>query len=158
MFKSRFQLQKGRHLLKADVFLFGFRRPQGGSTLRRSECSGQVNCPCAKVFAAGENACTAQKRRHALAPLLPGSFSSTHDTSPRTAYRSRRLFLQKSPLAHFVAAPFQTGPADAGLRFGRPPCGRPFSHFGGSELTAHTCQPPEGQFFLQRRRIFLINT
>ena len=27
-------------------------------------------------------------------------------------------FLQKSPLTHFVAAPFQTGPAIAGLRFG----------------------------------------
>ena len=29
-------------------------------------------------------------------------------------------FLQKSPLTHFVAAPFQTGPAIAGLRFGTP--------------------------------------
>ena len=26
-------------------------------------CSGQMNCPCAKVFAKGENTCTAQKRR-----------------------------------------------------------------------------------------------
>ena len=32
-------------------------------------CSGQMNCPCAKVFACGENACAAQKRRGPEGPL-----------------------------------------------------------------------------------------
>ena len=35
---------------KADVFLFGFRRPKGGSTLRHCTCSAEVNSACAKVL------------------------------------------------------------------------------------------------------------
>ena len=42
---------------------FGFRRSRTASTLRRFHCSGGVNPPCAEVFASGENARTAQKRR-----------------------------------------------------------------------------------------------
>ena len=45
------------------VLLFGFRCPEGSSTLRYFNCSGQVNCPYAKVLAFGQNACAAQTRR-----------------------------------------------------------------------------------------------
>ena len=41
--------QKERHDV-CGVFLFGFRRPEGGSTLRYFKCSGQMNCPCAEVL------------------------------------------------------------------------------------------------------------
>ena len=34
--------KKERHLLSADVFLFLFRRPKGGSTLQRSNCSAEA--------------------------------------------------------------------------------------------------------------------
>ena len=44
-----------------------------------------------------------------------GSSPVTRTTSPRTAYRSRRLFLQKSPLIHSVAASFQIEPAALGF-------------------------------------------
>ena len=46
----------------AAVFLFGFhsRWPLHPSVF---QCPGQMNCPSAKVFAAGENACTAHQRR-----------------------------------------------------------------------------------------------
>ena len=52
------------------VFLFGF-RSRCRSTLRYCKCSGQVNCPSAKVFAAGENACTAQSAAGQKAGLSP---------------------------------------------------------------------------------------
>ena len=39
-------------------------------------------------------------------------------SSSRTVYRSRRFFIQKSSLIHFVAPTLQTAPAYAGLRFG----------------------------------------
>ena len=44
-----------------------------------------------------------------------GSTPASRTTSPRTLYRSRRLFLQKSPLTHFVAAPLQIEPAALGF-------------------------------------------
>ena len=52
------------------VFLFGFRSRW---SLHPSVflCSGQVNCPSAKVFAAGENACTAQSAAGQKAGLSP---------------------------------------------------------------------------------------
>jgi len=54
--------KKERHD-KSHVVLFWFRRPVAAFTLRYLKCSGEVNSPCAKVFAKGENACTAHKRR-----------------------------------------------------------------------------------------------
>ena len=63
MFKSRFQLQKERHLLKADVFPFGFRRLKGGSTLRHFNAWGRQSRPCAEVLPCSENARTAQRHR-----------------------------------------------------------------------------------------------
>ena len=47
-----------------------------------------------------------------------GSTPLGSTTSPRTAYRSRRLFYKKSPLTHSVAAPFSNRTRCAGLRFG----------------------------------------
>lgn len=44
---------KERHGI-SRVFLLGF---------RHFKCSGQVNCPSAKAFSVGENACTARQRR-----------------------------------------------------------------------------------------------
>ena len=44
-------------------FCFGFRRLQGGSTLRYPNARGRQSRPCAKVLAYGQNACTPQKRR-----------------------------------------------------------------------------------------------
>ena len=46
---------------------------------------------------------------------VKGSNPSVSTTSPRTAYRSRRLFLQKSPLTHSVAVPFRIEPAALGF-------------------------------------------
>ena len=52
--------QKERHAAGVSFFL--------GSAAQREappfdlKCSGQVNCPCAKVLACGQNACTAQTR------------------------------------------------------------------------------------------------
>ena len=48
---------KKKHLL-CRCFFFGY--------LGNLKCSGQMNCPCAKVLAFGQNACTAQKRRPAV--------------------------------------------------------------------------------------------
>ena len=48
---------------------FGVSAAVAASTLRYFNCSGQINCPSAKVFACAENACTAQKRRPALGRL-----------------------------------------------------------------------------------------
>ena len=39
--------QKERHLLSADVFLFGFRPPKSAETLRNFNASGRQSCPCA---------------------------------------------------------------------------------------------------------------
>ena len=54
---------KKKDMTMCHVFLFGFRPPEAASSLRYFKCSGQMNCPCAKVFTYGENACTAQTRR-----------------------------------------------------------------------------------------------
>ena len=55
-------------------------------------------------------------------------------------------FLQKSPLTYFVAAPFQTGPAAAGLRFGMPPCGRIWFAKSASFLWTPPARGPVGCF------------
>ena len=39
-------------------------------------CSGEMNSPCAKVFACGENACTAHSRRPARRPASARSYIS----------------------------------------------------------------------------------
>ena len=51
--KAQFDALENRHGI-SRVFLFGF---------RHFKCSGQVNCPSAKAFSVGENACTARQRR-----------------------------------------------------------------------------------------------
>ena len=53
-FKSGCHLHKNNHTVRCGYF-YGI--------LGYFKCSGQVNCPCAKVFACGENACTAHSRR-----------------------------------------------------------------------------------------------
>ena len=60
---------KKKDMTVGHVFLFGFR--SRCSTPRYFKCSGQVNCPSAKVFAAGENACTAQSAAGQKAGLSP---------------------------------------------------------------------------------------
>ena len=49
MFKSRFQLQMERHLLKADVFPVGFRRPQGDLPFK-SRKQGERDAECKAAF------------------------------------------------------------------------------------------------------------
>ena len=58
-------------------------------------CSGQMNCPSAKVFASGENTCTAHQRRRSedrsdisIAQILTVPF-----TSEQVLYRLLRLIL-----------------------------------------------------------------
>ena len=67
---SPFRRTKKKDMTVGHVFLFGF-RSRCRSTLRYCKCSGQVNCPSAKVFAAGENACTAQSAAGQKAGLSP---------------------------------------------------------------------------------------
>ena len=67
-FEPRHLLQNKRTAERLS-FCFGFRRPPGGSTLRNCTCSGQVNCPCAKVLPYGQNACAAQTRRRPGGPV-----------------------------------------------------------------------------------------
>ena len=59
---SPFRRTKKKDMTVGHVFLFGFRSRW---SLHPSvfQCSGQVNCPSAKVFASGENTCTAHQRR-----------------------------------------------------------------------------------------------
>lgn len=45
---------KKKDICEADVFLFGFRRPKGGSTLRHCTCSAEVNSACAEVLPAAK--------------------------------------------------------------------------------------------------------
>lgn len=45
---------------------FGASVAETAATLRDFKCSGQMNCPTAKVFAWVENACTAQMGRPAI--------------------------------------------------------------------------------------------
>ena len=69
---------KKKDMTIGHVFLFGFRPPEAASTLRYFKCSGQMNCPCAKVFTCGK---TLVRRRRAAppcgAPFRATSFSST---------------------------------------------------------------------------------
>ena len=67
---SPFRRTKKKDMTVGHVFLFGFRSRW---SLHPSvfQCSGQVNCPSAKVFAAGENACTAQSAAGQKAGLSP---------------------------------------------------------------------------------------
>ena len=66
------------------------------------KCSGEINSPCAKVFAAGENACTARTRR----PAVRGPNQCPHLFLQCTAHRSKRYALapvfQKAMHAHIL--------------------------------------------------------
>ena len=66
------------------------------------KCSGEMNSPCAKVFAAGENACTARTRR----PAVRGPNQCPHLFLQCTAHRSKRYALapvfQKTMHAHIL--------------------------------------------------------
>ena len=101
---------KKKDMTAGHVFLFGFRSRW---SLHPSvfQCSGQVNGPSAKVFAAGENACTAHQRRRPEGRLGGISVHSAKKTSSVRA----------------AAPPFQLRPAIAGLAVGVPPCGRHIS-------------------------------
>ena len=61
--RLRGQLHRAQtpHLLPARPA----KSPTSRGPLSDFTCSGQMNCPCAKVFASGENACTALPRRPA---------------------------------------------------------------------------------------------
>ncbi len=61
-FDSRQPHQKERHDLWSCLS-FCLPATEGGLHPSVFQCSGQINCPCAKVFTCGENACTAQTRR-----------------------------------------------------------------------------------------------
>ena len=126
-FESLRAYQKERHAEKR-VFLFGFRRLKGGSTLRAQNAWVGKAAP-AQFPAAGRDF----TRHSARGPEgLLGSVSSNglkdenidfngffqlvaSDMSLATSFF---ISLQNSSRAHSVAPRFQTGPAVAGLRFG----------------------------------------
>ena len=116
--------QKERHLLSADVFLFGLRPPKAASALRyfnawrkhpqgvrhirRAEAANgcAVNPTCAKVFACGENACTAQKRRGPERPLggTPVNRAKAEKIDFNRPFQSRRKrHTACDELFHFIA-------------------------------------------------------
>ena len=55
--------QKERHDQQVMSFFLGSAGQKPAPPSGDFKCSGEMNSPCAKVFAKGENACTAQKRR-----------------------------------------------------------------------------------------------
>ena len=107
-FEPRHLLQNKR-TAKRLSFCFGFRRPAGGSTLRNFTCSGQVNCPCAKVLPCGQNACAA----HDAPPARRAG-----ERSGRGYGSGRVLFLcwvfpfdRRNPSPHVILRPEAEGSA-----------------------------------------------
>ena len=88
----------GRHIVRSDFFA-----KVASHSFCRSSFPNRTRCRWASIR---------------LFILIGAPFLSMLPTSLRTAYRSQRLFLQKSLLTHSVAAPFRIEPAIAGLRFG----------------------------------------
>ena len=86
------------------------------------KCSGEVNSPCAKVFACGKNACTRLPapplRRHKIrsAPFLPAAKTSLRSLAPPPPRRPTALGSSGAP---------KMGPRGAGRQEkAKPPDGR----------------------------------
>ena len=97
-----------------------------------------MNSACAKVFACGENACTAQRRR----PTVWGPMSYWHlyclEVPRRRGLRIVRddvFFFKANVIAHSLRrSSFPNRNCFAGLRFGWPPFGRLFGLYQGLHL------------------------
>ena len=102
-------------------FVFGFRRPEGGSTLRRFKCSAEVNSACAEVLPAAKRSYGAkapparrpvgwftytfskfqnidfnrplQNKKHLLFILVSAAAFSLYRPSYRRTHLPKRVFL-----------------------------------------------------------------
>ena len=126
-FESLRAYQKERHAEKR-VFLFGFRRLKGGSTLRHLNARGRQSRPCAiPGRRPGIYAPLGARPRRAVGRFFCYRIQNRKYhfnrpfqlvTSGISLATSFFISLQNSSRAYSVAPRFQTGPAVAGLRFG----------------------------------------
>ena len=128
------------------------------------QCSGQVNCPCAKVFAAGETACMAQKRRRPLAGLVRPQTCAESEisilTSPsivgaKPALLRRSFFPagQKNVIRPLPCSSSPNRTRCAGLRFGGAANGRPIFSFA-EKISILTSPSSSSQATYHLRRAF----
>ena len=97
-FESLHLRQKERHALRVSFFLGSGRRRRSPS-FEDQNARGRQSRPCAKIFACGENACTAQTRRPVRRPVGESSLHMTWGNfkiSVLTAF-----FLQKAQLSSY---------------------------------------------------------
>ena len=131
--------------------------PTSRGPLSDFTCSGQMNCPCAKVFASGENACTALPRRPAprgpegkakmLPPLLLVQLEDSQERLCRQLHRAQAPHLLP---ARPAKSPTSRGPLSDFTCSGQMncPCAKVFAS-GENACTALPRRPaprgPEGK-------------
>lgn len=103
------------------VFLFEFRRLKAAFTLRRLKCSGEVNSPCAKIFALQKclySVNAPPRRAEPQSGLILFYQHRTHRSKVRFAPALFYARAEKASSARSLVPPFQSTLPIAGLQLG----------------------------------------